>query len=253
GAAALVVYYSLLHPKSTEIWQGFLETTCSAVAAGDDKVAGDGSQAGQSLGISGYSRSLAGEGTTADLKTRNSSSLLQFGRCLEDGWRNHHHWLLVKLALKTGDVSIVNAAFGGGGFGEVYPGGWVMEKPTGIEPGAQLSLPTREIGPQGLESGLSDETLQAVGNGGGGKPSAGIARTAREDGAGQDPGFHSALSFPSTFSPNPAEGSSIYFSASTGGITSPGVGTATATHVALVPRDNEVHPPGCLGGGGGGD
>lgn len=254
GAAALVVYYSLLHPKSTEIWQGFLETTCSAAAAGDDEVAGGGSQAGQSLGILGHSRSLAGEETTADPKTRNSSSVLQFGGCLEDGWRNHHHWLLVKLALKTGDVSIINAAFGDGGFGEVYPGGWVMEKPAGIEPGPQLSLPTREIAPRGLESCLSDETLQAVGDGGGSKPSAGAARTAREDGAGQEPGFHSAVSFPSTFSPNLAEGSSIYFSASGGVITSPGVGTATATHVALVPRDNEVHPPpGCLGGGGGGD
>ncbi|KAM6406384.1 XK-related protein 5 [Pluvialis apricaria] len=254
GAAALVVYYSLLHPKSTEIWQGFLETTCSAVAAGDDELAGDGSQAGQSLGILGHSRSLAGEGTTADPKTRKSSSLLQFGGRLEDGWTNHHHWLLVKLALKTGDVSIINAAFGDGGFGEVYPGGWVMEKPAGVEPGAHLSLPTREIGPRGLESGLTDETLQAVGNGEGGKPSAGAARTSRVDGAGQELGFHSAVSFPSTFSPNPAEGSSIYFSASAGGITSPGVGTATATHVALVQRDNEVQPPpGCLGGGEGGD
>ncbi|KFQ90365.1 XK-related protein 5, partial [Phoenicopterus ruber ruber] len=260
GAAALVVYYSLLHPKSTEIWQGFLETTCSAAAAGGDEVAGDGSQAGQSLGISGPSGSLAEEGTTAeegtmaDPKNRNSSPLLQSGGCLEDGWTNHHHWLLVKLALKTGDMSTINAAFGDGGVGEVYPGGWVIGKPAGVEPGANLSLPMREIGPRGVESGLTDEKLQAAGNGGGGKPSAGAARTGREDGAGQEPGFHPSMSFPSSFSPDPAEGSSVYFSASAGGIAAPGMGTATATCVALVQRDNEARPPpGCLGVGGGWD
>ncbi|XP_074009919.1 XK-related protein 5 [Numenius arquata] len=253
GAAALVVYYSLLHPKSTEIWQGFLETTCSATAADDDQVAGDGSQEEQSLGTSGHSGSLAGEGTTADPKTRNSSSLLQFGEHLEDSWANHHHWLLVKLALKTGDMSTINAAFGDGGVGEVHPGGWVMEKPDGIEPGAHLSLPTREIGPRGVESGLTDEKLQAVRNGGGGKSCDSAARTAREDGAGQEPGFHSAVSFPSDFSPDPAEGSSVYFSATAGGIASPGVGTTTAADLALVQRDSEAQPPPrCLGEGGGG-
>uniref|UniRef100_A0A8C0F6W7 XK-related protein n=1 Tax=Bubo bubo TaxID=30461 RepID=A0A8C0F6W7_BUBBB len=254
GKTSLVVYYSLLHPKSTEIWQGFLETTCSAAAADDDEVAGDGSQAGQSLGISGDGESLAGKGTVGDPKNGNGSSLLQFRGCLEDSWTNHHHWLLVKLALKTGDMSTINAAFGDGGVGEVYPGGWMMGKPAGVEPGADLSLPTREIVPLGVESGLTDEKLQAVGNEGGSKPSTGAARKEREDGAGQEPGFHPAVSFLSSFSSDPAEGSSVYFSASTGGITSPGTGTATATCMALVQRDGKAQPPpGSLGGGGGGD
>ncbi|KAM6355810.1 XK-related protein 5 [Podargus strigoides] len=251
GAAALMVYYSLLHPKSTEIWQGFLETTCSAATARDDEAAGDGSQAGQSLGILGHSRSLAGKRTTADPKTRNSSLLLQFGGCLEDSWTNHHHWLLVKLALKTGDMSMINAAFGDGSVGEVYPGGWVMGKPTSTEHGAHLSLPTREMGPWGVDSGLIDEKLQVVGNGVGNKPNTGAARTAQEDGAGQEPGFPPAISFPSSFSPDPDDGSSMYFSVSTGGIASPGMRTATAMCVALVQRDSEAQPPpGCLGGGG---
>lgn len=254
GAAALVVYYSLLHPKSAEIWQGFVETTCSAAADGDDEVAGDSSQAGQSLGILGDGESSAGEGTTADPKNENSSSLLQFRGCLEDSWTNHHHWLLVKLALKTGDMSKINAAFGDGGAGEVYPGGWVMGKPASVEPGANLSLPAREIGPQGVESGLTDEKLQAERNGGDSKPSAGAVGMAREDGAGQEPGFHPAASFPSSFSQDPAEGSSVYFSASMGGITSPGTGTTTSTCMALVQRDGKAEPsPGCRGGGGGGD
>ncbi|KFV18820.1 XK-related protein 5, partial [Tauraco erythrolophus] len=248
GAVALMVYYSLLHPKSTEIWQGFLETTCRAAAARDDKVTGDGSRAGQNLGISGDRESLpgdetAGDETTGDPKNGNSSSLLQSGGRSEDSWTNHHHWLLVKLALKTGDMSVINAAFGDGGMGEVYPRGWVMGKPAGVEPGAILSLPTKEMGPQGVESDLTDEKLQAVGNGGGGKPSAGATGMAQEDGVGQEPGFHPAVSFPSTFSPDPAKGSSIYFSASAGGITFPSVGTTTATCVALVQRDSEVQSP----------
>ncbi|XP_009944936.1 PREDICTED: XK-related protein 5, partial [Leptosomus discolor] len=252
GAAALVVYYSLLHPKSTEIWQGFLETTCSAAAASDDEVAGESSQAGQTLGFSGDGVSLAGEGTMTDPKIGSSSSPLQFGGCLEDSWTNHHHWLLVKLALKTGDMSTISAAFGDGGVGEVYPGGWVMEKAAGVEPGANLSLPTRETGSQGVESGLTDEKLLATGNGGGGKPSAGAARTAQEDREGQEPGFHLAISFPSSFSLDPTEGSSVYFSTSMGGIASPGTGAATATCMAPGQRDSEAQPP-PGGGGGGGD
>ncbi|KFP91864.1 XK-related protein 5, partial [Apaloderma vittatum] len=258
GAAALVVYYSLLHPKSTEIWQGFLKTTCSAGVAGDDKAAGDVSQAGQSSGISGGGESLAGEGTMADPKNGNGSSLLQLGGGLEDSWTSHHHWLLVKLALKTGDMSAINAAFGDGGVGEVYPGQWMMGKPSGAEPGADFSLPTREIDPRGVESGLSDEKSPVAGKRGGSKPIVGAARTAQEDGARQEPAFHSAVPFPSSFSLDPAEGSSVYFSATVGGITSPSTGTATC--MAVVQKDNETQsPPGSLGegeggkGGGGGD
>ncbi|XP_027528708.1 XK-related protein 5-like [Neopelma chrysocephalum] len=243
GATALVVYYSLLHPKSTEIWQGFLETSCSAAAAGDDEVSGESSQAGQSSGISGDEESLSGEGTTADPKNGNSSLLLQSRGCLEDSWTNHHHWLLVKLALKTGDLSVINAAFGDGGVGEVYPGGWMMGKPTGVESGANFSPPMRDIVPQEAESGLT------VGNGGSIKPSASAAGMAQEDGAGQEPVFPPSISRPSSFSPDSAEGSSVYFTAVAGGITLPGTGTGTGTTMCmpLVQKDSEAQPsPGCL-------
>uniref|UniRef100_A0A672UHK7 XK-related protein n=1 Tax=Strigops habroptila TaxID=2489341 RepID=A0A672UHK7_STRHB len=248
---ALVVYYSLLHPKSTDIWQGFLGTTCSTAAAGDDKIAGGSSQDGQSLGISGDGGSLAGTGTTADPKSRHGSSLLQFRGCLEDSWTNHHHYLLVKLALKTGDMSTINAAFGDGGVGEVYPSTRMMGKPTSMEPEAKLSLPTREMAPGGVECGLTDGKWQAVGNGGGSKPSTGTVRTAQEDGAGQEPCFPPAISlFPPSFSLDPAEGSSVYISASAGGIILPSVGPVPATSMALVQRDSGAHaPPGCLGEG----
>nr|XP_021143778.1 XK-related protein 5 isoform X4 [Columba livia] len=246
GAAALVVYYILLHPKSSEIWKSFLDTTCSAAAAGGDEAAGDGSKLGQNLGISGDGESSARGGTMADPKNGHSSSLLQFRGCVEDSWTNHHHWLLVKLALKTGDISTINAAFGDGGMGEVYAGGWVMGKPTCIEPGANLSLPTREMGPRGVESGVTDEKSQVTGDGEGSKP--GTTRTAGQDRAGQEPGFHPAVSFPRSFSLDEPEGSSIYFSAKS--IASPNTGTEKATCMALVQRDNEAQtPPGCLGVG----
>ncbi|XP_064911715.1 XK-related protein 5 isoform X3 [Columba livia] len=246
GAAALVVYYILLHPKSSEIWKSFLDTTCSAATAGGDEAAGDGSKLGQNLGISGDGESSAGGGTMADPKNGHSSSLLQFRGCVEDSWTNHHHWLLVKLALKTGDISTINAAFGDGGMGEVYAGGWVMGKPTCIEPGANLSLPTREMGPRGVESGVTDEKSQVTGDGEGSKP--GTTRTAGQDRAGQEPGFQPAVSFPRSFSLDEPEGSSIYFSAKS--IASPNTGTEKATCMALVQRDNEAQtPPGCLGVG----
>ncbi|XP_063279437.1 XK-related protein 5 [Prinia subflava] len=238
GATALVIYYSLLHPKSTEIWQGFLETTCGAAAAGDEEVSGESSQAGQSSGTLGDEESLPVEGTKTEPKNETSSSLLQSKGCLEDSWTDHHHWLLVKLALKTGDLSMINAAFGDGGVGEAFPGGWMMEKAPGVEPGADFSLPMRDIHPSGL----------AVGNGGGLKPSAGALEMAQEDGAGQEPDFPPSTSHPSGFSPDSTESSSVYFSASAGGIISPGAGTATATSMSLVQRDSE----GCLGEGGGG-
>ncbi|KAM9017427.1 LOW QUALITY PROTEIN: XK-related protein 5 [Ara ararauna] len=253
GAAALVVYYSLLHPKSTEIFQGFLEITCSAAAASDDEVAGDSSQDGHSLGISGDGDSLGGTVTGADPKNGNVSSLLQFRGCLEGSCTNHHHWLLVKLALKTGDMSTVNTASGGGGMVEIYPGTWMMGKPTSVEPEANLSLPTKEIG-RDVECGLSDGKSQVVENGGGSKPRASTARTAQEDGSAQEPGFPSALSFPSIFSLHLAKGSSVYYSASAGGITSPSEGTVSAKSMALVQSDSKAQPPpGCLGEGGHGE
>lgn len=224
--------YSLLHPKSTE-------TTGSTAAAGDDEVAGDSSQDGHSLGISGDGESLGGTGTRADPKNGNGSSLLQVRGCLEGTWTNHHHWLLVKLALKTGDTCTINTAFGDGGFGEVYPGTWMMGKPASVEPEANLSLPTREIGPGGVECGLSGKS-QLVGNGDDSKPSTSTARAAQQDGARQEPGFPPAISFPNSFSLHLAKGSSVYYSASAGGITSPSEGTVPATNMALMQRDNKA-------------
>ncbi|EOB05378.1 XK-related protein 5, partial [Anas platyrhynchos] len=244
GAAALVVYYSLLHPKSAEIWEGFLEKSCRAAAARDDQDAGSSSQTGQSLGISGDGECLEVEGTTTAPEKGNGSSLLQVRGCLEDAWTTHHHWLLVRLALKTGDVSQINAAFGDGGVGEVYAGrAW---------PGAELCLPTREIAPVRLRSDPRDAKLGVVRKGGGSKGEVGD-EAAQEDGAGQEPAPRPATSLPSSSSVVLDEVSSVYFTANARGITSAGVMTATATSTTLLQGDNEARPPpGCLAGGGGG-
>uniref|UniRef100_A0A8C9FGP7 XK-related protein n=1 Tax=Pavo cristatus TaxID=9049 RepID=A0A8C9FGP7_PAVCR len=231
GVAAMVVYYSLLHPKSSKIRQGVLEN--SSCAAGNERAAGNSSCMGQSWGISD-GESLAAERTTVTPKTGNSSSLFQLEGHSEDGWTNHHHWLLVKLALKTGDVSKINAAFGDAGVGELYPDGWAMGTP---QPGAEPSLPTMGRAPPGLGLGLLEEKLMVVRNGGGSE---------HEVGAGRDRGRQEAAGHPDTPSPHSSsaslpEGSSVYFSASTGGITSPGAVMVTATSMTPLQGDSEAH------------
>nr|XP_009675156.1 PREDICTED: XK-related protein 5 [Struthio camelus australis]XP_009675157.1 PREDICTED: XK-related protein 5 [Struthio camelus australis]XP_009675158.1 PREDICTED: XK-related protein 5 [Struthio camelus australis]XP_009675160.1 PREDICTED: XK-related protein 5 [Struthio camelus australis]XP_009675161.1 PREDICTED: XK-related protein 5 [Struthio camelus australis]XP_009675162.1 PREDICTED: XK-related protein 5 [Struthio camelus australis]XP_009675163.1 PREDICTED: XK-related protein 5 [Struthio ca len=270
GTAALAVYYSLLHPKSTEIWQGFLKKSCSVAANGDDGIIGAGSQAGQSLGISGRgdSESLDMEKTEAASRNQKGSSFLQSAEHVtEDNWTSHHHWLLVKLALKTGDISKINATFGDGGVGEIYPGRLVASKPSSIELRANLTLPTREMGPLGFGSDLSNEKLLAAGNRGSDKHNLGAAGTSQEDqgsvkqdalsgsnaawhGAWQEPGFHLAISFPNSLDlAETCESSSIYFSANTGGIASAGTEVETAAQRAPLERDGELQPlPDCLGG-----
>uniref|UniRef100_A0A669Q6Y4 XK-related protein n=1 Tax=Phasianus colchicus TaxID=9054 RepID=A0A669Q6Y4_PHACC len=240
GVAAVVVYYSLLHPKSSKIRQGVLEN--SSCAAGNDQAAGNSSCMGQSWGISGDGESLPAERTTITPKTGNSSSLFQLGGRSEDGWSNHHHWLLVKLALKTGDVSKINAAFGDAGVGELYPDGWEMGTP---QPGAEPSLPTMEIAPQGFGLGLVEEKT-VVRNGGGSKHEVSAGR----DRGGQEAAGHSATPSSHSSSASLPEGSSVYFSASTGGITSPGAVMVTAASTALLQGDSKAcTSSGCLAGG----
>ncbi|KGL83322.1 XK-related protein 5, partial [Tinamus guttatus] len=234
GTAALVVYYSLLHPKSTEIWQGFLEKSCSVTAPGDD---GAGCPAGQSLGGSsgGDGESLMMERTQVASRNQDGSSHLT-----EDDWTSHHHWLLIKLALKTGDISKINATFGDGGIGEIYPGGPMLGKPSRVEPGATLTLPTREMGSLGFESDLTGEKFPETGNRGSSKHDPSARGTAGEDHglvmqdavsgsnaawheAQQEPGPHSAGAFSNSLdSSEVCDRSSLYFSANTGGIASPG-------------------------------
>uniref|UniRef100_A0A8C6ZA77 XK-related protein n=1 Tax=Nothoprocta perdicaria TaxID=30464 RepID=A0A8C6ZA77_NOTPE len=241
GAAALVVYYSLLHPKSTEIWQGFLEKSCSVTAPGDD---GAGCPAGQSLGISsgGDGESLVMEKTQVASRNEDGSSHLT-----EDDWTSHHHWLLIKLALKTGDISKINATFGDGGVGEIYPGGPMLGKPSRAELGATLTLPTMEMGPLDFESNLTDEKLPEAGNRESGKHNFGATRTSGEV---HRPIMQDAVRGTFSKSPDSSEAcdcSSLYFSANSGGIASPG---AESEKDSLEGDGKPQSPADCPGGKG---
>uniref|UniRef100_A0A8C8SFM1 XK-related protein n=1 Tax=Pelusios castaneus TaxID=367368 RepID=A0A8C8SFM1_9SAUR len=141
GKISLVIYYSLLHPKSAEIWQGFLMRSCSITAVKDNGTEGSPFQ---STNDTGESSEISAQGDFVSLNavvskvvhsrpgsvTHTETSLGEHGShaSVKDTWMDHHHWLLVKLALKTGDLSKINAAFGDGGIGELYPEGWVARK-----------------------------------------------------------------------------------------------------------------------------
>ncbi|KAK6307584.1 hypothetical protein J4Q44_G00227320 [Coregonus suidteri] len=95
GVIALVLYYRFLHPKSFEIFQ--------------------------SIRHHGMSGACADRGSSLSLEEKNHrhGQLVGGGNLLElpsqwQGWK-HHHWLLIRLALKTGDVARISHAYGEGG------------------------------------------------------------------------------------------------------------------------------------------
>ncbi|XP_066239606.1 XK-related protein 5 [Saccopteryx leptura] len=119
GSVSLVVYYSLLHPKSTDIWRGFLGRTCG-VAEGD-KAEREPSPRATVLADERPEGPGAGQGQGWEPAHLGTPASPQWGPPAlgqesqvagEDSFLSHHHWLLVKLALKTGNLSKINAAFG---------------------------------------------------------------------------------------------------------------------------------------------
>ncbi|XP_071006233.1 XK-related protein 5-like [Oncorhynchus clarkii lewisi] len=126
GATSLVLYYRFLHPKSTEIATGHglghrnhhMGSTCL-----------EGLEQGESsysLGGGGGDKSLP-QAAPSSLHNHGSFSLSGVaGSLLEHpgscGPRlgnsclcRHHHWLLIRLALKTSDIGKINRAYGSGG------------------------------------------------------------------------------------------------------------------------------------------
>ncbi|XP_007946254.1 XK-related protein 5 [Orycteropus afer afer] len=135
GSVSLVIYYSLLHPKSTDIWQGFIRKSCGI--AGGDKTESESSlraaaPAGERLEspdlCQGEGSELTCLGTSPSLQWGPSEAGLGSQVVEEDSSLGHHHWLLVKLALKTGNVSKINAAFGGDSTGCFYPTAWQLSQ-----------------------------------------------------------------------------------------------------------------------------
>uniref|UniRef100_A0A3B4T5X7 XK-related protein n=1 Tax=Seriola dumerili TaxID=41447 RepID=A0A3B4T5X7_SERDU len=93
GVIALVLYYRFLHPKSFEIFQSI-----------------------RHRGIGG---ACMERGSTLSLEEKVTPTFHRGGTLMDlpiqwEGWK-HHHWLLIRLALKTGDVTKIWSSYGEGG------------------------------------------------------------------------------------------------------------------------------------------
>ncbi|XP_004390879.1 XK-related protein 5 [Trichechus manatus latirostris] len=135
GSVSLVIYYTLLHPKSTDIWQGFIRKPCGT--AGGDKKEKDSSlqavaPAGERLEsldvCQGEGSELTCLGASLHPEWGPSEAGLGSQVAKEDLSLGHHHWLLVKLALKTGNVSKISAAFGDENTGCFCPPAWQLSQ-----------------------------------------------------------------------------------------------------------------------------
>ncbi|KAG9282337.1 XK-related protein 5 [Astyanax mexicanus] len=120
GLTSLVLYYRFLHPKSTEISQGLHHGAHMGSACLDQGESsfslGDKSLAPPSLPLP-----LSSSHPSFSLSGIPSSLLEHAGSCgvKADGECRHHHWLLIRLALKTGDPAKINRAYGAGGVGGI--------------------------------------------------------------------------------------------------------------------------------------
>ncbi|XP_068610103.1 XK-related protein 5a [Brachionichthys hirsutus] len=112
SATSLVIYYRFLHPKSTEISHGadhnHVGSTClergeSTFSFGDKGPPAPSIHNHGSFSLSGVAGSLLEHPGTCGGRPNSSCPCY------------HHHWLLIRLALKTGDPGKVNRAYGAGG------------------------------------------------------------------------------------------------------------------------------------------
>ncbi|XP_077421005.1 XK-related protein 5b [Vanacampus margaritifer] len=99
GVISLVLYYRFLHPKSFEIFQSIRRRGFSGACVESASILSLEEKVTPTFH---RHATLSGGGTLMDLP-------LQW-----EGWR-HHHWLLIRLALKTGDVPKIWSMYGEGG------------------------------------------------------------------------------------------------------------------------------------------
>ncbi|KAJ7345659.1 hypothetical protein JRQ81_001609 [Phrynocephalus forsythii] len=121
GLVAMVTYYSWLHPKSTEIRQHFLKRSRGLLTKSKK---GDANLTVWSTGIAGLQDTEVPSATpaTQPLEMPSNSSSVELGCSADDKdlCENQHHWLLMKLALKTGSLSKIKIAFGNSDNGDCY-------------------------------------------------------------------------------------------------------------------------------------
>ncbi|XP_056150817.1 XK-related protein 5a [Lampris incognitus] len=112
STTSLVLYYRFLHPKSTEISQGLnhnhMGSTClergeSSFSLGNKSLPAASIHNHGSFSLSGVAGSLVEHPGSCGARPNSSCPCY------------HHHWLLIRLALKTGDLGKINRAYGAGG------------------------------------------------------------------------------------------------------------------------------------------
>uniref|UniRef100_A0A8C3X1Z7 XK-related protein n=1 Tax=Catagonus wagneri TaxID=51154 RepID=A0A8C3X1Z7_9CETA len=242
GSVSLVIYYRLLHPKSSDIWQGFVRKSSSI--AGGDKVTGDPSPGApgpagrrpESLGTfpeESYEVTSLGKPPSPQWGPSEAGQESQMAG--EDSFFSHHHWLLVKLALKTGNVSKIQAVLGEGNLGNFGSPAWGLnqhcdqlgkspfsqqERPSSAqdaltsEKGSEFHVvPKAEVDPletSSYNSFASDDPDKA--------PAQKASATWQED--GPEGGARAASGEQGRGGGGAPEGSTLYFSATAEGITS---------------------------------
>ncbi|XP_002756800.3 XK-related protein 5 isoform X1 [Callithrix jacchus] len=162
GSVSLVIYYSLLHPKSTDIWQGCVRKPCGIAGGGRTEtgaspraiaLAGKRTESSSSCQGASYELAILGKPPTPEQVTPEAGLGTQVA--VEDSFLSHHHWLWVKLALKTGNMSKINAAFGDDS--PVYcPPAWGLSQQGDLHRKAlspQQELPSSSCDPSTLEKG----------------------------------------------------------------------------------------------------
>ncbi|KAM6149643.1 XK-related protein 5 [Erethizon dorsatum] len=107
GSVSLVIYYSLLHTESPDIRQDFVAKCCGPTEGESPAVErpeSTGSCLAESYKLPDPEKPPSPEqGPSGPQLGGQSPGDISF--------LSHHHWLLVKLALKTGNVSKIHAAF----------------------------------------------------------------------------------------------------------------------------------------------
>uniref|UniRef100_H3DK00 XK-related protein n=1 Tax=Tetraodon nigroviridis TaxID=99883 RepID=H3DK00_TETNG len=96
GVISLVLYYRFLHPKSFEIFQSIRRRGLGGACT----------ERGSTLSLE--------EKVTPTFHRQASGGTLMDLPLQWEGWK-HHHWLLIRLALKTGAVTRIWSAYGEGG------------------------------------------------------------------------------------------------------------------------------------------
>lgn len=103
----MTVYYRFLHPKSTEILQSLHRSQAAQASLEQGSSVGEKSVPDPSVhrhgtfSITGYAHSLGQSEERSEVSTEKPSVI-----------PTHHHWLLICLAVKTGDWSKVTLAYG---------------------------------------------------------------------------------------------------------------------------------------------